>query len=226
MLRILCLLILFSTSQNILATELLTNRGFETGDTSGWIEDAGQGNVITVSVNDFSPNAALSGSFFFSASVSDGTIGGTPEVSLSQEINVSSFASQISNGSASITAQGFALGKPVENSLDTAHIVVEFYQGGRTGSLLSSQATNPLIPEKGDWREMNISSTAVPINTDTIVFRAVTSLDLGFSSIDVALDDLSLNLFTGNAVPEPTSFIFLLMGVLTIAHFHPKAAKI
>jgi hypothetical protein len=205
--------------------ELLSNGGFESGNLSGWIESVGanEGHVVSISgvtaqpCARIEPNVPRSGSFRFSSSTQDGASPGTPEITISQVLDVSSF-SGIPNGGATFVAYGHFSGAAgcSSTSDDTAQITVSFYSGGPSGTLVGSLASSPIDPFGGTWNLINLDG-AVPQATDTIVFSAVTRLDPGFSSIDIGADDLSLVLSVPDVVPSIGPLQYLVLSVVLIA---------
>lgn len=181
-------------------TEILQNGGFESG-LAFWTEEvgAGEGNVITqtagIGCQAIDPGVPRSGSFLFSSAVTDGATLRTPEITLHQIVDVSTF-SWISTGIARLSATAYVSGAPGcgGTSDDTVQIQVEFWQGGTSGALLDSRSTTPLDPVVGFWNQISLQDFPVPAATDTILFRYRTLLDPGWTSIDIGADDLSLAL--------------------------------
>lgn len=208
LMTLVCFVGLFPTTALADDFELLTNRGFETGNLSGWIQTVGalQGHVVTVSgptaqsCARIDPNTPHTGSYLFSSSIQDGATAGTPEITISQQIDITSFVG-VSGGGASIVASGFfsgAMGCAASSSDDTAQILIEFFAGGPSGTLLDSTASAEVDPVVGTWNLISVSDT-VPQGTDTIVMHVRTLLDPDFASIDIGVDDTSLIL----TVPTP-----------------------
>ncbi|MFH1845243.1 MAG: FlgD immunoglobulin-like domain containing protein [bacterium] len=199
------------------ADQLLSNGGFETGDLTGWTESVGQGHVVSLSgegallCERIDPATPRTGSFLFSSAVPDGAEPGTEEISLVQVIDVSGYA-MIAAGSAGITAQGFVSGAPGcgFSSDDLAELSVAFYENGQFGNLISSISSLPIDPTPGAWQPITITTTQVPPATDTIIFRYMTLLDIGYASIDIGADDLLLWIADLTAVPGSQARLGLL----------------
>lgn len=200
---------LFGVEDLAMGDELLVNGGFETGDLSGWTESVSQGYVVAVSGEgiepcaQIDPNTPRSGAFLFSSCVADGAVPGTEEISLVQVIDVSGYPS-IPTGSVTIAAEGYVSGANgcTAPSNDLAELSIAFYENGQFGDLISSIASLQVDPSPGAWVLIEIGPTQVPPNTDTIVFRYMTLLDFGFTSIDIGVDDLSLSIEEFTSVNE------------------------
>jgi hypothetical protein len=218
--------------------ELLANRGFESGNLTGWLQTVGplQGHVVTVSgpagmpCARISPNTPHGGSYLFSSSVQDGATPSTPEITIAQEIDVSSFAG-VATGEASIFASGYfsgAAGCNENPSNDTAQIVVEFYSGGVSGTLLDTASSPVADPFVGVWNFLSVGDD-VPQATDTIVLRVRTVLDPGFASIDIGVDDMSLVLSSPIPVPALDSrsigILVVLVAIAGLFPLYPRATE-
>ena len=189
------------------AGSLLVNGGFETGNLTGWTADFGSPVIINMS-GEMEPGTPHGGLFLMSSSVTDGgnRMGG-PEITISQVIDVSNVGF-ISAGNGSVIASGFFTGAIADNgqqSDDLAQIIVEFYQGGQDGIFLGFASSAAIDPVLGFWNVLRLPQTLVPIPTDTIVFRVMTTLDPGFFSIDIGSDDLVLELFDNSLSSDTDS---------------------
>jgi len=213
--KIMVLLVLVSLSAPSVAgaDELLVNGGFETGDLTGWTAVWGEGHVVTESAVDteecerIDPPTPRTGSYLFSSAVSDGATFGTEEITIKQVIDVSGY-DYIAANRGFVFADGYVSGSPgcAKASDDRAELVLQFYQGGESGSLISYYGSGLLDPEPVAWRWIGILGLQVPPETDTIVFNYATWLDEGFASIDIGADDLSLDIEEGDTPVEKWSW--------------------
>ena len=190
---------------------LLSNASFESGDLTSWNSSAGIGVVVGSSLS-MNPSTPFGGSYFFSASRTDGaSYGASKIISISQLVGLDDSIKFLSAGG--YFSGAFGVGNP---SNDLAQISLSFFAAGE---LIETVATPKIDPLVGAWNHLTLNSIAVPMGATHLIFEVSTFLDPGFSSIDIGVDELILS-----AVPEPTAIYLALAGVGAIALRHNSRA--
>jgi Secretion system C-terminal sorting domain len=175
--KLLSILILVMSSKYNGAQNLITNPGFESSLTGTW-------NIVNGGWNQFDngygygdPN---SGTYYAAQGFT------APPAEMYQDINVSSYATEIDNGTKSFTASGYL---QVGSNGTEARITVEFRNTG--GTVLQTVSMMENISNFGVWNYKTNTQIA-PAGTRSIRFRLlfVSGFDL------VMFDDVSLTATT------------------------------
>jgi len=133
------------TTDNICwSSELLTNPGFETGDDTGWSNGGGGTVAIGWQCSNWCDDAPHSGSY---QAYWETTAAG---YYLYQDVDLSSYASDIDAGDALVTATGFLISNEYDPSpYDVFYMQVRFYDGP------SSETSSEIVAHRYDTGTVN-----------------------------------------------------------------------
>ena len=196
MLLILCLIGVSHSNAALLNTELVTNRGAENGDTTGW---------VSTGIDAVTPPDTFAqgfGSFVFT-----GGTGPTTQTLL-QTIDVSGNSGQISIGEMKSIFSVNLQSRSSASTLDVARADVSFIDG--SGGVLDSFSFEDNINTASfDWNFFS-DTRLIPGGTQSIEILLTASRNGGLSS-DAFFDDVSLQL---NAVPLPAAVWLFVSGMI------------
>jgi hypothetical protein len=195
------------------ASNLLVNPGAETGTTSGWtVDNPTFGGTSNPGVDNGSFDPGInphSGSFdFYGHTGPFGTL--DQVVSLSGVVTNTQIDSGLVTAAVSFWEQSLNQGNPS----DSAGVGVYFLNSSNT--LISSETT-PIVFSIGAWENVTETFT-VPVGTRSIDYVMEFVRHVG-SDNDSFIDDNSLVVTAGAAVPEPSGLVLGCVGALTVITF-------
>ena len=195
MLLILCLIGVSHSNAALLNTELVTNRGAENGDTTGWVSTG----IDAVTPDTFAQGF---GSFVFTGGTGPAT------QTLLQAIDVSGNSGQINIGEMESIFSVNLQSRSNASTLDVAWADVSFIDG--LGGVLDSLSFEDNINTASfDWNFFS-DTRLIPGGTQSIEILLTASRNGGLSS-DAFFDDVSLQL---NAVPLPAAVWLFVSGMI------------